>query len=422
VGIGYDYDSARLTLVGQTGWQTNNTLLGYIAQNLTADTWYRIKFQAIGTTLSDKAWQDGTMEPGWQLTLTDSTYASGTEITLFGGWDSPKHSEFDWVKVRSAVDPEPTVAPGTEQVATVGVVIGGDQTARVYSVDASTGGTNWTVNLTGSGAETIQAPVAAQLLAYSDATFKSTYSDDVLFVATRNSSTTNNKLFALRASDGAVLWSFNGTIGSYNVDYIVGMPWVDYARNRVYVVSRAGGGAQSSLWVINSLTGALVQSFALGHISASPTMSYDGATLYVGNEAGTLYAINLNTLAQKWSLAVGGALKGFVWEDWTTAGRLYFATGANQVRCVLDQTTSGSIQWTTAVTAPSTPLTMDTVLYVGSSDGKVHQLLLSNGTDQKQYTVGGGAYQVGDVSTETWNEIFVPTTEGKLYKLTLPLP
>jgi outer membrane protein assembly factor BamB len=151
-------------------------------------------------------------------------------------------------------------------------------------------------------------------------------------------------------------------------------------------------------------------------------MSYDGATLYVGNEAGTLYAINLNTLAQKWSLAVGGALKGFVWEDWTTAGRLYFATGANQVRCVLDQTTSGSIQWTTAVTAPSTPLTMDTVLYVGSSDGKVHQLLLSNGTDQKQYTVGSGAYQVGDVSTETWNEIFVPTTEGKLYKLTLPLP
>ena len=300
-------------------------------------------------------------------------------------------------------------------------VIGGDQTARVYSVDASTGVSNWTVDLTGSGADTVQAAVAAQLWKWSDAAFQAAYGDDVLFVPTRNVSTTNNKLFALRASDGSVLWSFNGTIGSYNVDYIVGMPWVDYGRNRVYVVSRSNGGAQASFWVINSLTGALVTSFNLGDLEDSPTMSYDGATLYIGNLAGTLYAYNLNTLTQKWSLAVGGAVKGFVWEDWNTAGRLYFATDANQVRCVQDNGGSGSIQWTTAVTAPSTPLPMDTLLYVGSSDGKVHQLRLSDGNDDpaKRYTVGSGAYQVGDVSTETWTEIFVPTTEGKLYKLPL---
>jgi outer membrane protein assembly factor BamB len=330
----------------------------------------------------------------------------------------------DWIQTEhnNQSSPGTFYAVGGAEANSGSVVLGGDQSGWVYSVNTTTGATNWTVNLTGSGADTVQAPVAAQLRAWSDAAFQAAYSEDVLFVPTRNASTTNNKLFALRASEGSILWSFNGTIGSYNVDYIVGMPWVDYARNRVYVVSRAGAGAQASLWVINSLTGALVTSFPLGHIDASPTMSADGATLYVGNQAGTLYAINLNTLAQKWSLAVGGAVKGFVWEDWTTAGRLYLATGANQVRCVLDQTTSGSIQWTTAVTAPSTPLPMDTVLYVGSSDGKVHQLLLSNGTDQKQYTVGSGAYQVGDVSTETWNEIFVPTTEGKLYKLPLPLP
>jgi hypothetical protein len=29
---------------------------------------------------------------------------------------------------------------------------------------------------------------------------------------------------------------------------------------------------------------------------------------------------------------------------------------------------------------------------------------------------------VGDVSTETGSEIFVPTTEGMLYKLPVPLP
>ena len=79
----------------------------------------------------------------------------------------------------------------------------------------------------------------------------------------------------------------------YAVDYIVGMPWVDYTRNYVYVVSRSNGGTQPSLWVINSLTGALVTSFSLGDIEASPTMSVDGNTLYVVTTSGNLYAVDL---------------------------------------------------------------------------------------------------------------------------------
>jgi outer membrane protein assembly factor BamB len=265
--------------------------------------------------------------------------------------------------------------------------------------------------------------VAAQVRAWSDAAFKAAQVDDLLFVATRNTSSTTNKLFALRASDGSVAWTFNGS-GTSNVDYIVGMPWVDYARNRVYVVSRSNGGAQASLWVINSLNGTLVTSFTLGDLEASPTMSYDGNTLYVGNVNGDYYAINLNTLTQKWwfPLGAGFPLKGFVWEDWNTPGRLYFSTGGNMVWCIQDNGGSASSVWTTAVTAPSTPLPMDTLLYVGSSDGKVHQLRLSDGVDEKQFTVGNGSNAVGDVSTETLSEIFVPTTEGKLFKLPLPLP
>jgi len=96
----------------------------------------------------------------------------------------------------------------------------------------------------------------------------------------------------------------------------------------------------------------------------------------------------------------------------------------NMVWCIQDNGGSASSVWTTAVTAPSTPPPMETLLYVGSSDGKVHQLRLSDGFDDpvKRYTVGDGTKQVGDVSTETLTELFVPTTEGKLYKLPLPLP
>jgi hypothetical protein len=430
VGIGYDYGSTELSIVGQTGWQTNNTLLAQIAQTLASDTWHRVKFQAIGTTLSDKAWVDGTAEPGWQVTVTDGTYASGTQIALFGGWASPKHSEFDWLKVRSAVSPEPTTGLGTEQATTAGVVIGGDQSGRVYAVDATSGGLNWSVTLT--GADAVQAPVAAQLQQWSNASFKAAYSDDVLFAATRNSSATTNKLFALKATDGTVLWSFNGTVSPNNMDYIVGMPWVDYTRNRVYVVSRSNSGTQPSLWVINSLSGALVTSFSLGDIEASPTLSGDGNTLYVATTSGNLYAISTSgTPGYKWTgahyTALGTAVQGFIWENADIPGRLYFSSSNGYVWSLQDPGAGvappnpATPVWKTAVASPSTPLPMDK-LYVGSSDGKVHQLNLTSGVDEKQFTVGGGAYQVGDVSSETGSEIFVPTTEGTLYKLPVPLP
>jgi len=332
----------------------------------------------------------------------------------------------DDVIARRYVDPEPTAAHGTEQATTAGVVIGGDQRGRVYAVDATSGGLSWAVTLT--GADAVQAPVAAQLQQWSNAAFNAAYTDDVLFAATRNSSTSTNKLFALRASDGSVLWSFNGTIGSYSVDYIVGMPWVDYTRNRVYVVSRSNGGTQPSLWVLNGLTGGLVTSFSLGDIEASPTLSADGNTLYVATRSGNLYAINTipSTPALKWTgagyAALGSAVQGFIWENGDLPGRLYFGTSNGYVWSLQDPGAGAappnpaSPLWKTAVASPSTPLPMNK-LYIGSSDGKVHQVNLTSGVDEKQFTVGPGTYQVGDVSTETGSEIFVPTTEG-----TLPVP
>ena len=320
-------------------------------------------------------------------------------------------------------------------------VIGGDQSGRVYSVDVSTWTTTWTVNL-GANADFIQATPAAQLRTFSDAAFQAAYTDDVVFVGSRNagdtncgaaSSATNNKIFALRASDGGLLWTFNADC-SQQVDWIEGMPYVDYARNRVYVTSRAGAaGTQTSLWVLDTLTGALVTPPApltLGHLRAAPSLSADGTTLYVGSwngASGTLHAVNLTTLEVKWSLALGAAgnIKGFVWEDGTMPGRLYFSNGSD-IRCVQDFGASGSAcgGWTnSAIAGASTPLLLDKI-YVGSSDGKVHQINPATGVDEKEFpaatTLDGT--QVGDVSTETGNELFVGTLAGKLYKIPLPLP
>jgi hypothetical protein len=322
--------------------------------------------------------------------------------------------------------------------------LAGDQSGRIYGVDA-TSGAIYPAALT--GADAVQAGISIQIRLYSNAAFATAYAGtyDVVFATTSNTTgsfTTNNKVIALRSDTGAVVWTFNpcSPACTQNVDQIIGQPWVDYARNRLYVTSRAGAsGNQRSLWVLNSLNGAVVTSFALGHVSTAPTQSWDGDTLWVGNENGDLYAINLApaTPVLKWTgpLALGSAarLKGFVWEDWIS-GRLLFSTANGTVRCFQDpgagatpsaaSICSGWGSVSTAVAGATTGVLLDQ-LYVGSWNGTVGQVVAidpATGVAGTPFTVGDGTKQVGDLSTETADEIFIGTTEGKIFKITLPLP
>ena len=418
-----------------------------IQSPMSAGVWYHIAGTYDGANL--RVYLNGVLEAttahGAPLTATGSlSLGNGVGSTNFAG-------ELDEVRVSSTArsaawlvtaynnqsSPSTFYSVGAENAASA--VLGGDQSGRVYAVDVSTWSMMWSLDLS-ANADFIQASPAAQLRAYGNAAFQAAYSDDVVFVASRNAgntncgtSSTNNKIFALRATDGALLWTFNSTC-SVPMDWIEAMPWVDYARNRLYVTTRAGaGGTQTSFWVIDTLTGAQVvppSPLALGQLRAAPTLSADGATIYAGSwdgASGTLYAVDATTLTVKWSLGLGSAgnFKGFIWEDTVNAGRLYFSNGS-EIRCVQDFGASGSAcpGWTLApVAAASTPLLLDKI-YVGSSDGRLHQIDPATGVDEKQFpaatTLDGT--QVGDVTTETGNEVFVGTLAGKLYKIPLPLP
>jgi outer membrane protein assembly factor BamB len=359
-----------------------------------------------GTSPNDNAgvaWFRADLTGATTLQLTRATDGAGAGVS----------AQAAWFVVDFAT------APGAS-------VFGGDQSGQVYYVDTANGVADWAAT---PGADAVQAATTAQVLAFSNAGFQAVSTDDLLFAATRNVSTTNNKVFALRASDGTVQWTFNGT-GTYTMDYVVGTPWLDYTRNRLYVASRAGtGGTQPSLWVINTLDGTLVQSFALGHLQSSPTVSWDESTLYVGNSVGRLYAINLNTVALKWTTFsnLGSAVVGYVWEDVNTAGRLYFSTANGNVWCLQDPgagapPNGSSPVWMRAVAGASTPLLLDKI-YVGSSDGRVHQINLTTGVDEKQFTVGSGTATVGTPSTDgNADKLFVGTSAGTLYQIPLPLP
>ena len=151
----------------------------------------------------------------------------------------------------------------------------------------------------------------------------------------------------------------------------------------------------------------------------------------MGTTSGKLYEFDQTSLAMAWTgpydTGTNNGIVGWVWEDWDQRGRLYFSTSDGHVWAL--QTSGGSappsLVWKTTLAGASAPLVLESngVLYVGGSDGKIHELRLSDGVDQKQSTVGGGTSAVGSPtwdSTSGW--LYAPTANGKIWAIPAPLP
>jgi len=317
-------------------------------------------------------------------------------------------------------------------------VVGGDQSGWVYSVDQATGEVYWVRKL---NADAIQAPLSIYSRdlfganAGMSAAYPGTY--DIIFAATANNTATggftNNTVFALRSDTGDVLWTFSpNTLGApcpCPMDQVVGQPWVDIERARLYVTSGNGsGGTQNCIWIIDLLTnGGLVARFTGGDILNGPVQSTDLDSLWIGNQAGVLNIVNLNTLTLTTNTVASGlAYKGFIWEDFNTLGRLYFVTTDGFVRA-LATPTSSSFAWSTRPVAAGTVsqiLPGFTSLWVGGSNGRLYQLNLTTGAQEgAAFVVGAGTLSVGPITTENGSEaggdLLLATSDGTVYKVTL---
>ena len=194
-----------------------------------------------------------------------------------------------------------SAVPGYVSVFPLGggeMVVGGDQSGWVYAANPSSGAFYWVRKL---GADAIQAAVSTYLRGYFSSAMTTAYPGtyDIIFVATMNNTAsggfTNNKVFALRSDTGATLWTFSpATLASglcptgCPMDQVLGQPWVDYVRDRIYVASRDGSaGTQNSLWFLDIVNGgALVAKYSGADFTTGPSQSSDGNSLWVGDEAG----------------------------------------------------------------------------------------------------------------------------------------
>src|SRR5437879_5354837 len=345
------------------------------------------------------------------------------------------------------------------------------QDGSVYAMDTSNGGPPvWTSPFLPPSAGTgkLQGGVNVWLQAVKSLSIRGVSTSDVVFVGTRDGSTkAGNKVYALNGSGspvtipggqgincapagsvaaGGILRTYTGSGTSQCstcLDIIVSTPYVDYTNNVVWVTSNANGQApsvQPSVWKLNASNGTLAggtATWTLGDIDSSPVPNADGAFIYVGTNAGTLKAIKVSdgTVASHTPSSGAGAIKGMPWPlSYVPASvgspdQIIFSRTATVHSVKFDGTnflTCPSANcWTTTPTGG--PATVSTPvddgagnIYIGGSDGKVHRLLVSGGSDAAQVPATGVSGTMGD-PTFNWDisKIHVGATDGHIYTFSI---
>jgi|CXWL01.1.fsa_nt_gi hypothetical protein len=320
-------------------------------------------------------------------------------------------------------------------------IVTGDQTGRAYAINAQDGGVTWRANGGNplDAGDIIQAQPGVQLYAFSNAAFTSWAqaappngfggATDMVFVATRLSSSLN-RVYGLRSTDGALMWTYSpGNMGMVN-----GGMFVDYVTNRLYVASRAGVAGQPTVRVLSTLTGQSVltpaqeSALALGDIDYGLNRDFASNQVYVINNAGTAYGINMTTFAVAWTSPIG-ATTSYIWP--LGNGFLASLNPGNSVRRYAMDGGTPVLLWQTAVTGP-TGVTVDygptgstnpalQKVYVGSSQGTVRQILLTDGGVEKTVTVSTTA--VGTPTLDkTAARLHIGTFDGRVCAFPAPLP
>jgi len=354
------------------------------------------------------------------------------------------------------------VVPVTISAATVEVLFASTDAGNVYAINASTGTLIWSKDLDvdfGRGADDgITAAPVVQVYEYANAAFTSSgypASESAVFVATNNTSTTDNVVHVLKASDGSQMWYFDPGV---SMDGVSGVPMIDYDNNRLYFTSGDGGASQNTVWAISTLYEAsspratTVWTQAYGSSDFSISSNSDGSRLYFGNDSSELCALSPTDGSKLWTNESGSCWKpssetgfdasydtGFVgsaWHDFAVGytDRIYVSTqdGASNGRVWALDVASGGLGlddyvWSTSLADPSFPLPLAYAgvngVFVGSSDGYLYKLHPDTGATSASLDLGSGT--VGnpglDHQTDDWR-VIVGTGGGNVYSVIVHKP
>lgn len=346
-----------------------------------------------------------------------------------------------------AIQARAPVIPADRSTTALDIAYVTSQDGRMYAVNTNTGAQVWQsavlgTQIQGGAAVWLQSVKCLDVIAPSGC---GSEDRDVVFVGTRDSGS-GNKVYGLNGDTGATLWTFNSG-GTEFVGMISSTPYVDYTNSVVWVSSRLDGATPSSVWKLNAVNGAKVFSWNLGDIDGSISQSldgshpyFDGTFRYVGTNAGELKAIKVsdNNPVTHTPASGSGPIKGYPLSfsfhnpSPSIPDTIVFSRDdtIHAVRFEGATATPFSVLWTTTLAGAPTPTVSAPIdngddfnykIYVGASDGKLHQLRLSDGVDEAQRTIVPGTPTVGDPSFDyLLSRVYVGATDGHIYAFGAP--
>jgi eukaryotic-like serine/threonine-protein kinase len=211
------------------------------------------------------------------------------------------------------------------------IVYFGSSNNKLYAVNANTGALIW--NYTSTASFVYSSP---------------TYQNGVLFVGG-----IDNYVYAFNATNGSVIWKKLIATTGIESDAVV-------ANGTIYV-----GTNDDRLFALDAATGNEKWSFLTGgNISSSPVVNNN--TVYFGSSDGRFYALDENTGAQKWSYQTGGMINQSGAS--LVNNTLYFGSRDGSVYAL--NATNGSLIWKFNSTnnisfEASSPTVSEDFVYIG---------------------------------------------------------
>jgi len=324
------------------------------------------------------------------------------------------------------------------------VIYVADSDSLVYAIATDTGQILWAVNPTGATTNNFTGAASVELKSLNNV-----LTHDVVILGTDNGATTSgNQILGLDGNTGANSWTpIVGNSGGVSpMDIITSTPTVDYVNNAVWVTSHSACGmGQPSLWKLKlNPPGGVILTQNLGDMDVSPTLTFSSDVLFAATggyhlNAGTcvsgnstLLAINPATGATLASFTpnpTDGAIVGFpLVLGFTSPYTIVFSGAANVHAVQYDKTKNQfTALFTLPIQGPAAPIgyTGFSKVYVGSSDGFIHEIDLNSQTDDFDEYVNtvntGSPAVIGNVSLDlSLARVYIATTDQRSYAYPFP--
>ena len=327
-------------------------------------------------------------------------------------------------------------------------IFAANEDGKLYKVNAANGQIVSSIDLKRPGCATdhLKAAPTIQMAQFSSANFNRIYGGhDIIFIPTAYdtggacATTTNNRIFAVDANTMTIAWNTGAaSLASFNNPYLQALDEADEGcelddtNDIIYCAFRQPGGSQKSLvalqthnsggspenkfktvWAAPYTTGVNA-----GDIQVRPFLR--GTKIYVANNLGNLAAYNAANGTQTWSLNLNCTTCNIQNNTWlesrngytstaltvTADGRLHSVTDTTcaGLPCGVESWCRGCFDTGGFNTEPAVDPYLSKI-YTGKTDGRLHQLNLTTGSDDGFIGVdpATSGIAMGDPSLDTFS-------------------